>query len=231
MPARIGVVRRAMAACCLLLYASAAAIAQDRKLPQRNLLVEVRQGDEAALTVSGGGVGSGEVVIGSAGQVSGRAGVQVESNSRASTLGTTQQVRVLNGGRASVRLAQALPLQWWEVIVTPRGPQVVSQTTWAEAARGFVVLPRWPGGDAPVTVEIQAESGHVSPPGALQPLGQPPAAVDTARTLTTVQLPPHGWVTVASSGEADGERSRGVLSSRDAQRSRRWVVQLRVSPQ
>jgi hypothetical protein len=129
-----------------------------------------------------------------------------------------------------VRLAQAAPLQWWEVVVTPRGPQVVSQTVWAEAARGFVVLPRWPGGDAPVTVEIQAESGNVSQPGALQPLGQPPGAVDTVRALTTVQLPLHQWVTIASSGEADSERSRGVLSSRDAQRSRRVVVQMRVSP-
>lgn len=214
-----------------LLCAGAAAFAQDQKLPLRNLLVEVRQGDEASLTVSGGGVSSGEVVIGSGGQVSGRAGVQVESRSRDSTLGTTQQVRVLNGGRASVRLAQALPLQWWEVIVTPRGTQVVSQTTWAEAARGFAVLPRWPGGEAPVTVEIQAESGSVSQPGALQALGQPQGAVGTARTLTTVQLPLHEWVTIASSGEADSGRSHVMLSSRDAQRSRRWVVQLRVSPQ
>lgn len=205
--------------------------AQELRLPQRNLLIEVRQGDEAALGVSGGGLSGGEVVVGSGGQVSGRAGVQIESRSSSSSLGTTQQVRVLNGGRAGVRLGQALPLQWWEVIVTPRGPQVVSQTTWAEAGRGFTVLPRWPGGEAPVTVEIQAESGSVSQPGALQPLGQPPGAVNSARTLTTVQLPLGEWVTVASSGEADVERSRGGLSSREAQRSRRWVVQLRVSSQ
>lgn len=213
------------------LCVSAAALAQDQKLPQRNLLVEVRQGDEASFTVSGAGVGGGEVVIGSDGQVSGRAGVQVESRRRDGASGSTQQVRVLNGGRAGVRLAQAMPLQWWEVVVTPRGPQLVGQTAWAEAARGFAVLPRWPGGEAPVTVEIQAESGSVSPPGALQPLGQPPAAVDSARTLTTVQLPLREWVTIASSAEADSERSRGVLSSREAQRGRRWVVQLRVSPQ
>lgn len=213
------------------LCVSAAALAQDQKLPQRNLLVEVRQGDEASFTVSGAGVGGGEVVIGSDGQVSGRAGVQVESRSRDGASASTQQVRVLNGGRAGVRLAQAMPLQWWEVVVTPRGPQLVGQTAWAEAARGFAVLPRWPGGEAPVTVEIQAESGSASPPGALQPLGQPPAAVDSARTLTTVQLPLREWVTIASSAEADSERSRGVLSSREAQRGRRWVVQLRVSPQ
>jgi hypothetical protein len=213
------------------LCVSTAALAQDQKLPQRNLLVEVRQGDEASFTVSGAGVGGGEVVIGSDGQVSGRAGVQVESRRRDGASGSTQQVRVLNGGRAGVRLAQAMPLQWWEVVVTPRGPQLVGQTAWAEAARGFAVLPRWPGGEAPVTVEIQAEAGSVSPPGALQPLGQPPAAVDSARTLTTVQLPLREWVTIASSAEADSERSRGVLSSREAQRGRRWVVQLRVSPQ
>ncbi len=222
---------RAAAWVVLCMVAAALAQAQDQKLPQRNLLVEVRQGDEASFTVSGGGVSGGEVVIGSDGQVSGRAGVQVESRSRDSALASTQQVRVLNGGRAGVRLAQALPLQWWEVVVTPRGPQVVGQTAWAEAARGFAVLPRWPGGEAPVTVEIQAESGSVSQPGALQPLGQPQAAVDSARTLTTVQVPLREWVTIASSGEADSQSARGVLSSRDAQRGRRWVVQLRVSPQ
>ena len=213
-----------------MLACGTTASAQANKLPQRNLLVEVRQGDESALNTSGGGLGNAEVVIGSGGQVQGRAGVVAEARSQGSTLDTTQQVRVLNGGRAGVRLAQAQPLQWWEVAVGPRRPWVVSRSVWVEAGRGFTVLPRWPGGDAPVTVEIQAEGGSISQPGSLQSFDKPAAGVDSAHTLTTVQLPLREWVTIAESGESGSQHTSGVLSSREAQQSRRWVVQMRVSP-
>jgi hypothetical protein len=191
-------------------------------LPVRNLVVEVRQSDQAQGQERGGGLDGGSVVIRSDGRAQGSAGVTLQSRSQSRTAGVTQQVRVLNGARASVRLAQALPLQWWQVVWTPQGPQALPSTQWAEAVRGFVVQPAWAGGEQPVRVEISTEGGA---PGRVLDGSPPPAS----RVLTTVEVPLGQWVTVASSSDATQSSERGVLSSREARRTQQLVVELRVT--
>jgi hypothetical protein len=191
-------------------------------LPLRNLLVEVRQSEHTRTQEQQAGVSSGGVVVRSDGQVSGSAGVTLQAGSQARDGGVTQQVRVLNGAQASVRLSRALALQWWQVTWTPQGVQALPGVQWLEAARGFVVRPAWPGGDQPVQVEVSAEGAR---------LQADPAApgTDGRRVLTTVQVPLGQWVTIASSDDTAGRSERGVLSSREAQSARQEVVELRVT--
>jgi hypothetical protein len=76
------------------------------------------------------------------------------------------------------------------------------------------VQPRWPGGAAPVTVEVSAEGG---------------AGSERSQVLTTVQLPLGEWVTIASSANSASERRGGAWSTHQVERSGSLVVQMRVT--
>lgn len=202
------------------------------RLPMRNLIIEVRQGEASRLDTEGAGPSQGAVSVGSGG-VSARAGVTVEARSRDTARDTVQQVRVLNGGRAALRIGSPVPMQWLQWAVTPQGPAVVGGTQWVDGGRGFTVQPRWPGGDAPVTLEVSTEASGPLPaagraPSAYAGAPQDPGPVGQATMLTTVQLMLGEWVTVASSGEETDASERGVLSTRSRSSSRRHVVQMRV---
>jgi hypothetical protein len=209
-PAMIAFPRHSAAA---LLLAAACGAAPAQPLPLRNLLVELRQSDASAVQREGAGVG-GSVVIGSDGKLSGGAGIGAQARSRDAAGDSVQQVRVLNGGRAGVRLARAVPLEFVQIAWTPQGAQVLPSTLWTETGRGFVVQPRWPGGAAPVTVEVSAEGG---------------AGSERSQVLTTVQLPLGEWVTIASSANSASERRGGAWSTHEVERSGSLVVQMRVT--
>jgi hypothetical protein len=195
-------------------------------LPVLNLLVELRQTDELSASAQSAGVSGPAVVIGSDGQVSGNVGIGAQARSRDASRDTVQQVRVLNGGQASVRLARAMPLQFLHIVWSPQGTQVMPATQWSDVGRGFAVRPRWPGGQAPVSVEVSAESGSM---GGSMGGGSIGAGAQRQTLLTTVQLPLGEWVTIASSDASASDRRSGSLSSSDGERRRREVVQMRVS--
>ncbi|MBA3596964.1 MAG: hypothetical protein H0W40_06260 [Methylibium sp.] len=205
------------------------------RLPLRNLLVEVRQGDESRLRASGGGIEQGAVVVGPNGEVLARAGVTLEARSRDRLHGTAQQVTVLNGGQAALRTGTSVPLQWFQFAWTPEGPVAVPGGHYVEAGRGFVVQPRWPGGDSLVTVELRTEASVAASAGLnsrYAPDGQllPEGSVERSGVVTTLQLPLGEWVTVASSADARAAvRERGVLSTREVERQQRLVLQMRVT--
>lgn len=205
-----------------------------RGLPLRNLLVELRQGDESGFEAGDAGLRSGAVTVGPDGRVSARAGVTLESRSGGSTRDTVQQLRVINGGQGSVRIGASVPMQWLQWVWTPNGPAVIGGSQLVETGRGFVVQPRWPGGDAPVTVEVRSEASQMASggmPSRYQFDGrpQPEGTVTRADVLTTLQLPLGQWVTIASSGEQAQARERGVASTRESGSERRVVVQMRVT--
>jgi hypothetical protein len=212
------------------------------RLPQRNLLVEVRQVDEGSASAQGGGVERGAVIVSSDGRVSGGAEVGWQASTRQRGGSIAQQLRVLNGGRASMRLGQSVPLQWWQISSLPagasgssgarQGAQVVPSMVFTEAGRGFSVRPRWPGGDAPVTVEIETELVQARDPNVtVGGEANDGATSDNFKTLTTLRFPLGEWVTVASSGTSSAGAERGVVSTRDVSRSRQIVVQMRVTAQ
>lgn len=201
------------------------------RLPLRNLLVEWRQGEAAQFETRR--ADGGALIVARDGTVSARAGVSVEARAGESSRDTVQQVRVLNGGRAAVRIGAQLPMHWIGWVATSDGPVAVLGSALVDTDRGFVVQPRWPGGAAPVTVEVLTAASALSggAPSRYAPDGQPlpEGSVDQSGVLTTLQLPLGEWVTVASSGEARRIGERGGWSSQDAAVDRRQVVQLRVT--
>lgn len=196
----------------LLLAYIAAATAQS-SLPQRNLLIELRTTADRSTTRSESGVAGGPVVIGSGGTVSGNVEIGAQARTRDASSGITQQVVVLNGGQASLRLARAVPWQFFQVLWTAHGAALTPATLWTESAQGATVRPRWPGGDAPATVELSAQSS---------------SADGRTQLLTTVQLPLGQWVTIAGVEDGRSARERGVMSTRDVERRYSEVVQIRV---
>jgi len=171
------------------------ASAQKPSLPMRNLLVEVRQTqDEAGEQITG--VTGGSVTIRSDGTIQGGARASVTTRSRDAAGQAVQQLMVLNGGRGSIRLSQAVPYQFARIVVTPRGIEATPATVWHDSGTGFIVQPRWPGGTQPATVELSAEAG-------------------ATQLLTTVQLPLGDWVTIArSAAESDTSGGRFALQMR-----------------
>lgn len=176
--------------------------------PQRDLTVELRQVEEGS---AGYGVGTQPRV----------------------TLMAPQQVQVRNGSKASFSLGQSIPLQWVQSVSTQnsslsvpgaearnRGGGVRQALTWMEAGQRISVLPRWPGGQQVVSVEVEVQTASVQArAGAELP-------VQTRSQLaTTVGAPLGQWVTIATTG---GSPQRGVYSSEAAAEPRR-LLQLRVS--
>jgi hypothetical protein len=165
------------------------------ELPRRDLLVELRQIDEG---------GAGYVV-----------GTQPQA-----ALLAPQQVQVRNGAKASLKLGQAMPVQWVQSATTGAlGSGVKQKVTWFEAGQSLHVQPRWPGGKQPVALEVEVQSASVQE----QP-GAPLPTQSRSQVVTTVSAPLGQWVTVASTGAAP---QPGVYGSQSAAQTRR-LLQLRV---
>lgn len=202
--------------------AAAAAHAQPKPaaLPQRNLLVEVRLSDAAGAAAHAAGADDGAVEIGSDGRVSGRAAGGVQTRSRDAALRSVQQLRVLNGSRGTLRLGVAEPVHWLRIGWTPQGPSVLGLgSSWSDTGRGFMVQPSWPGGDAPVTVEIEAEFSQPTTTGGMS----------SVRSLATLALPLGAWVAVAETSAAEARRERGTLATRELAARCLLLLEMRVS--
>lgn len=231
-----------------LLCGTGGAWAQAPALQARNLLIELRQVDDRQSDAGALGVDRGSVVVHSDGRVTGglRGGVQVRSTRGSSV--ASQQLRVMNGMPASIRLGQSVPLQLWQAWVTPQGVQAVPTTAFVEAGQGFAVRPSWPGGSAPVTLEVVSESSQLTQPGmasrweravaetrAARGEAQPPGAVgamgavESARVLTTLAVPLGQWVTLAESGGSSVREERGLLSTGQVEAGGGMRVEVRVT--
>jgi hypothetical protein len=218
----------------------------------RNLLVEVRQGSAFSDQAVGGGVSSGPVVSGGvviSGGSGGFGGSGVGVNIGLGTIFGSQQrsntsnsvatqIRVLDGGRATVQSATSQPL----ALLTRVGPNLVPSAVFVAAGSQIVLQPRLtasigspgaaPGTPIPppwVEVTLSAQQAQFNP--------SIPGAVNTQGASTTLDLPLGEWVTVAESTEqADAGRSGvgvgtggGVVGAEQRSRSGRFVVQIRVS--
>ena len=197
-----------------LAQASAKSTAQP---PAANLLVELRfVADGGELPRSG----RGSVTVGTQGSTPLSGSVTVTTATTATPReDSLLQLRVLNGASAQLRLSQLVPvsrLQWrWRGQPGPggaaSGADLAETTQWVDTARGMTLRPSWPGGAAPVRVEVRVElaadaprdsSGHAAGPRQLQlettallPLGEwfvlgrtgrpPPVAADSATTVST----------------------------------------------
>lgn len=117
---------------------------------------------------------SGSVGIGAAGRLSvpgsgNQAGLNVQlkqggdqlnarinSSNAQSQDHKTQQIQVLEGGRAFIRVGQAVPVPQRQVIQRPWGTEVIDQTQYQDVSSGFYVSPRIQGNN--VTLEISTQN-------------------------------------------------------------------------
>lgn len=178
------------------------------QLPQRSLLVELRQIED------------------------GQTGYVVGTRPQAPLL-PQQQLQVRNGAQAVVSMGQAIPMQWVQSVVahsaslaasgvsaSSQGGGVTQALTWLRAGQQFIVKPSWPGGQRPVSVDIEVQTAAVDPrPGADLPTQH------SSELATTVLAPLGAWVTIARSGQS---APRGSYSS-EAATQRPRLLQLRVT--
>lgn len=188
-----------------LLVAAWSGLAQAQApAPAVNLLVELRfVADGGELPRSG----RGSVTVGTQGSTPLSGSVTVTtSTTTAQRDDSLLQLRVLNGARAQLRLSQLVPVsrvQWrWRgqpgAGSAASGAGLIETTQWVDTARGMLLRPSWPGGAAPVRLEVAVEvpgeaprdpAGHAAGPRQLQ-------------LETTVELPLGEWFVLGRTGRA-----------------------------
>ncbi len=171
--------------------------------PMRRLLVSVRQG--AAQQGEGGGVGFG-------GDFSGRSGggvvIRGGAGSTARSDDVNQQVQVVEGGRALIRVGQSLPLMMREWRATPGGWVPVDAVRHTDVGTGFYAAPQIVG--ERVTIEISPSMERIGEGG----------AVESSRLATTLSGPLGAWIPLGASESASRRSGYGTAGAgRDDRRS------------
>ena len=180
------------------------------ELPKRDLMVELRQVED--------GQASGYTV-----------GTQSQS-----APWPAQAVRVRNGEKASVRMGQAMPVQWVQSVsaqsagmtapgvnVRSSGGSVNQAMTWMNAGQSIEITPRWTGGKEDVALEVEVQTSAIGDQAAS---GLPKQS--QSQLATTVTAPMGIWVIIASSGGAVA--AKGSYGSETGNEVRR-TIQVRVT--
>jgi len=199
--------------------------------PRANLLVEWRWSTDPgapALTGAAGArtVSTTTLPTGSPPPAAeGSTTVRTEPAARAPHAGAPpRQLVVANGASARTRLSETVALQWVEAWQEPSGKGAILRQGWTEAVQALEVKVAWPGGQAPVEVDVLVEQadGAGADGGARAPRRE---------SLGTRVLTPLGeWTTVAAWGEAARPAAAGTVSTAALGASTARVLQLRVSP-
>jgi len=208
--------------CLTLLLAGAALAAAAQpaeRLPAVNLRIEWRW-VETQRAAAQGMDARGGVVVGTGGVRDAGGSVTLRAQGRTQDSEVLQQMLVMNGGRASLRLSQGEPSTWIELLATSHGAAAVLRQGWVESGRGVDVRPRWRGGDM-LDVDISADM-------ATAPDDQQVTRRESLGTELRVRI--GEWATVARSGAQQRTAERGALSTRDVERSTQRELQLRVAP-
>lgn len=201
-----------------------------RELPARNLVVEWRVSGSQDLRSRQSGVQQGRVIIDSRRGVVGGGTITYSSRQSESDTQDVQQVMVLNGGRARLFVGRSQQVTTWQWAWGPGFQGVVPQTTWVDLGQGLNVTPRWPGGRAPVVVELEAQSRQPDADsdgrfGGIDPDGQ------TRRTelASTLSVPLGEWTVVARNGAQTQASRSGTLSTRELDESRSQQLEIRIT--
>lgn len=149
--------RRALVVLLAALPAWAAAPADD-------LLVELR-------VLRSPPAAAGGVTLGTRGGTPPPAG-SVSVRTGPSDAEDVQTVRVRNGTRAALHVPRLVALPTGDWVFGGRNPGVAQTRQWVDAGHGFSVRPTWPGGPAPVAVEVTAHGAAALSATLTLPLGE-----------------------------------------------------------
>lgn len=154
----------------------------------------------------------GTRVVGTGGSTNAQPGVTLRSGAPAEPL--VQTLTVMNGSTALLRAVERVPLPSVELFRTSQGRSGGAMSPlWVGNVTSFGVTPRWPGGAAPVELELVAESND----GGVQ-----------QRWSSTVRVPLGQWQTVACSGVPQPGTVAGVTSTAQAAPTPLRELQVRV---
>jgi type II secretory pathway component GspD/PulD (secretin) len=194
----------------------------------RRLLISVRQDADLAQAARGAQV-SGRVDIGDNATVSvpGRptppgAAVRVDgvrakvySSQSARSDSVVQQVQVIEGGRALIRVGQSAPVVSRQVTDGPGGTNVTRTTEFVQADTGFYVVPRLAGDQ--VTLEIFTAADSLR--------SDRPVGVNVQQVQTVVSGRLGQWMEIGGVDQHAAQRDAELLArSRDARSDTRRVL-------
>ncbi len=169
--------------------------------PLRRLVVSVRQGEVRAS--SGGGLDvDGRLVPGNSRVlIRGGAGNSEQRDD------VSQQLQVVEGGRALIQVGQSLPLMFREWRAAPGGWVQVDSVRYMDVGTGFLAAPQVVGNQ--VTIEISPSMERIGEGG----------AVESSRLATTVSGALGSWIPLGGS-TVTGQSTRFGTSG-NAQGARR----------
>lgn len=122
----------------------------------REVSGRVRLGNSARLDVPGSGSQNGlNVQLQQGGDT---LNARIEDRDSQSKDHKTQQVSVLEGGRAFIRVGQMVPVPQRQIIQHPWGTEVVEQTQYQDVSSGFYVSPRIRGDNVTLDISTQNDS-------------------------------------------------------------------------
>ncbi|MBM3391164.1 MAG: hypothetical protein FJY34_04210 [Betaproteobacteria bacterium] len=201
--------------------------------PPRRLVISVRQDADSTSAARGGEVSgrisSGDVRVESRRTVVGGAGVevrrgddvvrgQVYDSRGSSTDRVSQQVQVVEGGRAFINVGTSVPVPLREVVMGPGGAVVSESVVYRDIGSGFYTEPQLAGDNVTLTISPTHDT-----PGRYGP-----GSANIQRLTTTVSGRLGEWIDLGGSVEERSGEQAGVLrySTRSGSTGRR--VQLRV---
>jgi hypothetical protein len=127
----------------------------------------------------------------------------------------SQQVQVIEGGRAFIRVGQSVPVHSRGVIDTPDGRRVVEATAFREADTGFYVAPRVTGDRVTLEISTAADTPQSGQRGAVR--------VQRVQTVVTGRL--GEWIELGAVDQQSAQVDSEILGrSRDARRDQRRVL-------
>ncbi len=196
----------------LILRASPATHAQVQRVLQgldrtpRNLTISVRSDDEMRAAREGV---EGRVLVRPEGvSVNGR----IESSRSRQDNSATQQIRVLEGSPARLRVGRETPYTQPVWVETPHGMQRVPTTVIRESGRWLNVSPQLQGDQ--VLLDIQPESAQVNP--------QHPRSLEVQSLSTRVRVPLGQWVPLGGV-DSQGQQQINGQTNTQSQSNQTWV--------
>ncbi|HPI59372.1 hypothetical protein [Zoogloea sp.] len=179
-------------------------------VPLRRLLVSVRQSqqDEG----QGGEISlSGRVAPGNS-----RILIEGGAGRQARTEGINQQVQVVEGGRALIRVGQSLPVPMREWRSTGAGWQALDSVRYTDVGSGFLAAPQLLGEQ--VSIEIAPAMERVGPNG----------VIESTRLATTVSGRVGQWIPLGSSQSDTRRFGYGTSGIQQGNTRSQALVWLRV---
>ena len=201
--------------------------------PPRRLLISVRQDADSTASARGGevsgSVGSDRVRIESRRTIVGGAGVTVRSgddvlrgqvyDSRsAGSERVSQQVQVVEGGRAYINVGTSVPVPLRQVVLTPGGAIVSDTVVYRDLGTGFTAEPQLSGDLVTLTISPTHDTPGSAGPG----------SANVQRLTTTVSARLGEWMQIGGSVQEESSDRDGALRYSTRRGGSGRTVQLKV---